>query len=57
MDNADAKATLRQNVRDVLGSFKAGDFDVEVATQYLIELIETGELTQYEHVIRLRAHD
>ncbi len=57
MDNPDAKATLRQNVRDVLGSFKVGDFDVEVATQYLIELIETGELSQYEHVIRLRAHD
>ena len=57
MDKADAKATLRQNVRDVLGAFKAGDFDVEVAAQYLIELIETGDLAQYEHVIHLRAHD
>ena len=57
MDNPDPKALLKQNVRDVLGAFKAGDFDIEVAAQYLIELIETGDLAQYEHVIGLRAHD
>lgn len=57
MENDDPKATLRQDVRDVLNAFKAGDFGVEIAADYLIELIETGELTQYAHIIRLRAHD
>ena len=57
MDNPDPKADLKRQVREVLTRFKAGDFDADVATQYLIHLIETGELTRYEHVIGLRAHD
>ena len=57
METTDAKATLRQNVRDVLGEFQVGHIDLEATTTYLMDLIEAGDPAQYEHSIRLRAHD
>ncbi len=57
METADAKATLRQNVRDVLGEFQAGRVDIEAAATYLMEIIEAGDPARYEHSIALRAHD
>ena len=57
MDTTDAKATLRQNVRDVLGEFQAGRIDLEATMTYLMEIIEAGDPARYEHSIALRAHD
>lgn len=57
METTDAKAALKQNVREVLGQFQAGHIDVEATTTYLMELIEAGDPARYEHSIPLRAHD
>ncbi len=57
MEIPEGKSTLRQNVRDVLGLFKAGDIDLEATTTYLMEIIEAGEPARFNHVINLRAHD
>ncbi len=57
MYTAEAKEILRQKVRDALGEFKVGHIDFEATTIYLMDLIEAGDPSQYEHVIPLRAHD
>jgi len=57
MATTEHKSVLRQNVLDVLGAFKAGDIDIEMTANYLMEIIESGEPALYRHVIGLRAHD
>ena len=57
METTDAKAELRQNVRDVLGEFHTGHIELEATVTYLLDLIGAGDPAQYEHPIHLRAHD
>ncbi len=57
MENTDAKEALRQKVHEVLSEFRADHIDLDTTSAYLMDLIEAGDPMQYEHSIRLRAHD